>query len=170
MSHELVRLVPNTLLMSDAARVYAAVWGRNWQDSMSFFRKYTNFPHFHGYVARVNDSTVGMGFGTQSLPGQWWHDKVAKRLGENHPALQDAWVLTELAVLAPFRNGQIGTALHNQLLNDQPMRNVLLSTQVSNLGAQRFYKRHGWQIIHKGFAFGHGREKYVIMHQVCHVS
>lgn len=166
--NDLIPLAPDTLLMREAARVYAAVWGRNWQDSMSFFRKYTHYPHFKGYVARVDNRIVGMGFGTQSLPGQWWHDKVAARVGQQHPALQEAWILTELAVLAPFRNSQIGTALHNQLLHDQPMPNVLLSTQAGNLGAQRFYTRHGWHIIHHGFAFGHGREKYVIMHQVCH--
>lgn len=165
---DLLPLTPEAPLMREAARVYAAVWGRNWQDSMSFFRKYAHYPHFYGYVAQHERSIVGMGFGTQSLPGQWWHDKVTAHLGAGHPALQDAWVLTELAVLDAFRNSHIGSAIHNQLLREQPLPNALLSTQVNNSGAQRFYTRHGWRIIHEGFAFGRGREHYVIMHRVCH--
>lgn len=153
-------------LLYDALRVYCEVWGRNYEDSLMFFRKYARYEHFIGYVASYKSRVIGMGFGTISEKGQWWHDKVAEKVGENHRALQNAWVLTELAVLKEYRNRQIGEALHERVLKAQPFPNVLLSTQADNHGAKRFYERLGWGYLHNGFAFQRGRQPYCIMHKV----
>jgi ribosomal protein S18 acetylase RimI-like enzyme len=152
-------------LIYDAVRVYCEVWGRNQEDSIMFFRKYASYGHFIGYVASDRSRVIGMGFGTISEDGQWWHDKVVENVGKKHTALQDAWVLTELAVLKAYRNQEIGTALHDRVLQAQPFLNVLLSTQADNFGAKRFYERHGWNYLHKGFAFQQGRQEYCIMHK-----
>lgn len=152
-------------LLYDALHVYCKVWERDQEDSLMFFRKYARYAHFIGYVASDRGHVIGMGFGTISETGQWWHDKVAERVGDDHPALQDAWVLTELAVLEAYRNRQVGTALHDRILKAQPFPNVLLSTQANNLGAKRFYERHGWEYLHKGFPFQQGRLFYCIMHK-----
>lgn len=164
-----LKIVPFTYrssLFLEAVRVYVKVWHRDGDDSIAFFRKYTQFPYYYGYVAQIRQKVVGMTFGTQSLPGQWWHDKVAAEVGKDHPALQNAWVLTELAVLKAYRNYSIGALLLDHVLEAQPFPNALLSTQVSNTDAQRFYIRHGWRMLHSGFSFNRGNEPYVIMHKV----
>lgn len=164
-----VQLLPfsrRSSLLQDAVGVYTRVWSRNTADSLIFFRKYAEYQHFHGYVAVVRSRVVGMAFGTESVPGMWWHDKVAQQVGQDHPALQSAWVLTELAVLEGYRNGGVGARLLRRVLAEQPFPNALLSTQQHNRAAQRFYQRHGWDYLHPGFAFHRGHDPYVIMHHV----
>lgn len=163
MNPELLSFQHDSKLLRDAANVYQLVWDRDPEDSLIFFRKYARFPHFRGYVARVNGLVVGTVFGTASLPGQWWHDKVAEQVGASHPSLQHAWVLTELAVLETHRNQGIGGMLHDLVLRDLPLEVALLSTQADNYAAQRFYHRRGWTYLHSGFAFHPGRPPYVIM-------
>jgi ribosomal protein S18 acetylase RimI-like enzyme len=163
MTVEVLPFEHDAKLLREAARVYQVVWDRDPEDSLIFFRKYARFPHFRGYVARVQGVVVGTVFGTASLPGQWWHDKVAEHVGKQHPALQHAWVLTELAVLETYRDRGIGGLLHDRALQDLPLQTALLSTQGDNTGAQRFYLRRGWQYLHSGFPFHPGRPPYVIM-------
>lgn len=157
--------------LHEAAEIYAAVWGRNTSDSLLFFRHHADYPDYRGVIALLGTERVGFAFGTRSEPGQWWHDKVCERIGSQHPALQNAWVLTELGVLAAHRNQHIGGLLHDRILRLQPSPNVLLSTQVDNDGARRFYERRSWHYLHQGFHFQPGRSAYVIMHRnVAHIT
>lgn len=150
----------------DAVDVYCTVWHRNYDDSAVFFKRYTQMPDFIGYVAIVESRVVGIAFGTASQFGQWWHDKVAQQVGQSHPALHNTWVLTELAVLNRFRKHQIGSRLHDLVLSEQPYPNVILSTQVDNMTARKFYEKRQWQYLHHGFSFQSGRQPYCIMHKV----
>lgn len=163
-----VELIPfhyHSPLLYEAVQIYCAVWQRDKDESVMFFQRYTRMTDFIGYIARMGNRYIGMVFGTLSETGQWWHDKVTAQLGSKHPALQDAWVLTELAVLAPYRNAGIGGILHDRIIAEQPHRNVLLSTQVDNIAAKRFYYRRGWTLLHAGFAFQRGCDPYCIMHR-----
>lgn len=148
-----------------AARIYVEVFGQGAEWAEAFLARYAGYPDYRGYVARLGGVPVGMGFGVRSLRGNWWHDRVAARVGAGHPALQDAWVLVELAVLAPYRKRGRGGALHDALLAAQPCPRVLLSTQVSNWEARLFYERRGWRYLHAGFAFKPGAELYAVMHR-----
>ncbi|MGB7339327.1 MAG: GNAT family N-acetyltransferase [Phototrophicaceae bacterium] len=150
----------------DAVDVYCSVWQRNYDDSAVFFKRYTQIADFIGYVAIVDNKVVGIAFGTVSQNGQWWHDKVAEQVGKKHPALQNTWVLTELAVLNRYRKHHIGSTLHDRVLAEQPYPHAILSTQVDNLNARRFYEKRQWQYLHHGFAFQSGRQPYCIMHKV----
>ncbi len=152
-------------ILREAVRIYATVWQRDTEDSFVFFRSSLDLPEYVGYAALLQDRVVGFAWGTASLPGQWWHDKVAQRVNPAHPALQNAWVLTELAVLAPYRNQNIGGLLHDRVLAEQPFPNALLSTQVSNIGARRFYERRGWRYLHRGFSFQRGNQAYAILYK-----
>lgn len=165
MSIELRPLHPRSWLLQEAVRVYCTVWERAAPASLAFFRAQARLPLFLGCIALDNGRGVGFAFGTASLPGQWWHDTVAEHVGAQHPALQEAWVLTEIAVLAAYRGRGLGAVLHDTVLRRQPLPNVLLSTQQSNRRAQRFYARHGWSLLHPGFSFHEGRPPYVIMHR-----
>lgn len=146
-----------------AVRIYVDVWGYEYRDSLSFFSRYSQFDGFVGRVAMLDNRVVGMAFGVASLPTQWWHSKVAQQVGLQHPALQNAWLLTELAVLAPYRDRRIGGQIHDVIVAAQPFPNLLLSTQVDNLDARRFYERRAWTVLHPGFAFQTGNISYVIM-------
>lgn len=166
MSGEQISLIPfdaSSPYLDGAVQVYIAAWPANEAEIRDFIRRYAGYPGFRGYVALLNNEVVGMGFGTQSLPGQWWHDKVAAHVAPNHPALQDAWVLVDLAVLPAYRSHGIGTLLHNALLGSQPYRWALLSTEVSNTGSRRLYERLGWGYLHTGFVFNPGQQPFVVM-------
>ena len=148
----------------EVIRIYLAVFGGEEVGVREFITRYaTTLPDWRGYVARVGDQVAGMGFGTRSLPGQWWHDKVAEQVGGEHPALQGAWVLVDLAVRPAYRNRGIGAAIMNALLASQPWPRALLSTEVANAGARRLYTRTGWRLLHPGFVFISGQQPYVIM-------
>lgn len=152
-------------LLEAAVRVYAGTWGRAWDFSHSFITRYAGHPDFRGYVALHEGAAVGMGFGHRSLPSQWWHDAVAARVGPEHPALHKAWVLVELAVLAPQRGHGIGGLLHDTLLGAQPLPRALLSTEVTNARARRMYEQRGWQYLHSGFPFAAGQPRFAVMHR-----
>jgi ribosomal protein S18 acetylase RimI-like enzyme len=108
---------------------------------------------------------VGMGFGARSEPGQWWHDAVAAQVGSDHPALEDAWVLVELAVLPEHQGRGIGSALHDAILAAQPCARTLLSTELTNMRARAMYESRGWRYLHPGLVFSEGQPSYVVMHR-----
>jgi ribosomal protein S18 acetylase RimI-like enzyme len=151
--------------LETAADLYARVWNRDYETTRLTFIEYVSFPHFCGWLAWLGDEPIGFALGTESRAGQWWHDCVSERVGTFHPALYGAFVLTELAVLAPYRSGGVGKRLHDTILSNQPLPRALLSTMVSNHGALRFYHRLGWQVLHPGFAFFEGGEPYTILHR-----
>lgn len=148
-----------------AAEIYASTWGHDAEEALTFVRQSLTM---RGFVGRVgveqrSDSVVGMGFGARALPGLWWRDRVADTIGHAHPALKDAWVLGELAVRPSWRGQGVGSALHDALLRAQPCPRVLLTTQVGNHDAQRFYRHRGWRVLHRGFAFVEGSTPFMVM-------
>lgn len=163
MNITLVRVSGPSPLLDACAAIYAQTWGRSARDARWSFAEYTQLPHFQAVVARTDSHEVGFALGAQSCPGQWWHDSVAEQVGGQHPALQHAFVLIELAVLPVYRSLGIGGLLHNVLLERQPMTGALLSTMTSNVDGLRFYHRLGWQTLHPGFVFYPGQEAYTIL-------
>lgn len=165
MSYQILPYNIHSPLIVHAAQVYATVWQRDERDSLAFFRRHARYPKFYGLVARLDHRIIGLAFGVAALPEHWWHEQVAQQIGADHPALQEAWILTELAVLAQFRTRHIGADLHDQIIKMQPYHNLLLSTQVSNTSAQEFYRRRSWDVLHPGFAFNPGQEPYMVMYR-----
>jgi ribosomal protein S18 acetylase RimI-like enzyme len=90
---------------------------------------------------------------------------VAAYVGADNPALQEAWVLVELAVLPAYQGQGIGGLVHDLLLEAQPLPRALLSTEVTNGRARRMYERRGWLYLHSGFAFIEGQPRFLIMHR-----
>ncbi|HEU5346674.1 MAG TPA: GNAT family N-acetyltransferase [Ktedonobacterales bacterium] len=163
-------LRPGTPHFDEAVRRYLAIWPGEAQGIADFFTRYAALPDYQGLVALradgeggANGTTVGHGFGVRSLPGNWWHDKVAAQVGAEHPALRDAWVLVNLAVSPEERGRGIGGALMEALLAAQPCPRALLSTEVGNATARRLYERHGWSYLHPGFVFTSGDQPFVVM-------
>ncbi|MGH2500972.1 MAG: GNAT family N-acetyltransferase [Ktedonobacterales bacterium] len=160
-------LQPGMSYFEDAARLYLATWpddlaGGQW-GIIDFFTRYAGRPEYHGLVALREGVVVGFGFGARSESGQWWHDRVAERVGADHLALQDAWGLVDLVVASHHQGRGVGSALMETLLAAQPCPRALLSTEVANTGAQRLYTRYGWSVLHPGFAFNPGDKPYLVM-------
>ena len=164
---EMPRIVPfnrTSPYFAGAVGVYTQTWHHPHTVGESYFHRYsTGFPGFLGRVVLLDGLVVGAGFGMRSLPGQWWHDTVAGAVGAGHPALQGAWVLAELAVLEAYRGRGIGSSLHDALLAAQPCPRALLSTELQNTRAQRFYRRLGWRSLHPGLAFRPGNPLFVVL-------
>ncbi len=160
---DLLPLSPDAPFFAEAVGVYSAYTGVRHDAAERFFAGYATYPDYFGYAACAGERVVGVTFGTRSLPGHWWHDRVGEQVGARHLALQEAWVLTELHVLDGFRNRRIGALLHDRVIGAQPYRNLLLSTPVSNTDAQRFYLRHGWRVLHAGFPFIYGDQPFMIL-------
>lgn len=167
MGYTFAPLHPGSPYFADAVRLYLATWpddpgGGVWGIT-DFFTRYARLPDYLGLVALHAGALVGFGFGARSESGAWWHDRVAEHVGADHPALQDAWGLVDLAVAPEHRGRGIGSALMETLLAAQPCPRALLSTEVTNTGAQRLYLRYGWSVLHPGFAFNPGDKPYMVM-------
>jgi len=157
-------LQPGTSHFDDAVRIASAAWPHEADGIADFFTRYAALPGYHGLVAlRADGATVGHGLGARSLSGDWWHDTVATQVGAEHPALQDAWALVNLAVAPEARGQGTGGALMETLLAAQPCPRALLSTEVSSTTARRLYERHGWRYLHPGFVFTPGDQPFVVM-------
>jgi len=156
-------LLPDTPEFDAAVRLYCAIWPDDAVGITAFFTRYAGLLDYHGLAALRDGRLVGFGFGVRSLPGNWWHDRVAEQVGSEHPALRGAWCLVDLAVAPEERGRGIGGALMEALLAAQPCPRALLSTEVANAGARRLYVRHGWTYLHPGFVFVEGNPAYTIM-------
>ncbi len=163
---EAIQLCPfysDSPLLEPATKVYVTTWGFELDGSLDFVTRYCDYSGFYGLAALSEGNVVGMAFGVLSSPGHWWHDAVARSVGASHAALQNAWVLVEICVLPDFRNKEIGSRLHDQLLKTQIYPRALLSTRIENDGARRFYEGKGWKYLHEKVIFDPGDPLYVVM-------
>lgn len=145
-----------------AVELYASTWGHPVGTATAFIERYAKHPGFQGRIAFADDQVVGMGFGSNGRPGNWWYDKVDEVCGRAG-VLHDAWVLVELCVHSDYRNRGIGSILMASLFDSVEQPHILLSTQMTNQDAQRLYVRHGFTYLHPGMAFAHGQPLYAVM-------
>lgn len=163
------------LLSREIVGVYAAAFAeppylRGEPEMLAFtdsFDRHRAREGFRCIVARAGDHgpLVGFAYGFTGLPGQWWHDQVARRMS---PDQQDRWLrgafeLTELAVLPSHQRLGIGGQLHDRLLTGLPHRTALLSTMQTETNAMALYRKRGWQLILSDFLFSGAVRLYVIL-------
>jgi len=150
--------------IEDAARMFAAVFQEEWEPSLGLVLDQAHRPDFRGRVALVDNTVVGMGFGARAEAGHWWYDGIAAHVGADHPALQEAWNLSELAILPAFRRRGIGTRLVDALLGAQPYPRALLSVIAANAPARQMYEQTGWRYVHPGLVFAFRADQAVRDH------
>jgi ribosomal protein S18 acetylase RimI-like enzyme len=151
-------------LLDEALRIYARVWPeRDPEVARETFTRYAGYADFRGFVAFVGDEPAGVGYGARSVSGIPWHDLVGPRLGADHPALQSAFRIVELAVVEEHQGQGIGGRLHDLVLASQPCPRALISTNVTNQRARGIYERRGWYYLHESFDVPDDPHRYVIM-------
>ncbi len=131
----------------DAVRVYCRCWSKDFESSLKFFIRYAQAPGFVGISVWHERGILGFGFGTQNVIGNWWFDRVRRKLGDADPALNRSWGFIELATIPEVRRKGIGTVIHDEILNRVRFPRAILSTPVENKVAQRFYQVQGWRIL-----------------------
>ncbi|MCA1725168.1 MAG: GNAT family N-acetyltransferase [Thermomicrobia bacterium] len=151
------RLLPCTRespFLDDAVHLFVRTWpGYDLAAARASFLRCTGQRDFRGIVAISDGAVVGFGFGARSSPGSRWHDQMMAQLGDDHPALRDAWRLVELAVAEEHRGRGIGGRVHDALLAVQPCPRALLCTYTTNARARAMYERRGWRYLHSAFIF-----------------
>ncbi|RJQ78668.1 GNAT family N-acetyltransferase [Pseudonocardiaceae bacterium YIM PH 21723] len=106
-----------------------------------------------------DDRLLGVTYGYQGAPGQWWHEQVRHGMSSCHSTDQvGSWMngyfeLTELHV-RPDQHGQgIGERLLRELLREVRSDRVLLSTPEGPSRAWRLYRRVGFQDLLRNYQF-----------------
>ena len=150
--------------IEEALAVYARVWpDRDLDEAREGLTRYAGYPDFHGMLALRDGEPVGVTYGVRSVPGIPWHDWAAAGLGADHPALQDAWRLVELAVVEECRGLGIGGQLHDALFDLQPCSRGLICTGSDNHLARRVYERRGWSYVDPAHMFPGMTKPYAIL-------
>lgn len=128
-------------------------------------KRHAGYPGFRGLVAVQSYQVVGFTYGYTSLPGQFYHEKLAAFLGpaETDRWLSDCFEYVELAVDPLARRRGLGRRLLTSLLEGLPHQTAVLTTQVANQPARSLYERDGWQVIRADFLPDPAGEPYVIM-------
>jgi ribosomal protein S18 acetylase RimI-like enzyme len=128
--------------------------------------RHAELPGFRAVAAWAPGADlVGFGYGHTSLPGQWWHDRVAAALA---PDLAERWlhepfVVVILAVRPRRRREGIGGRLHDLLLESAPHPATVLTARQDDEPAQRLYHGRGWQEIGRDLALVPGGDPFVIL-------
>jgi len=125
---------------------------------------------FVGVLARDAEGTVvGFGYGYHGRPGDWWHDVVARALGQKagrqaaRDWLDDSFELAELHV-HPSRHGEgIGRQILQSVLSRAHGATAVLSTHDRDSPARHLYRSEGFVDLLPGFVFPGSSEVYVVM-------
>ena len=163
------------LLVDQLSAVYRVAFGgspyyRKSREVAEFARALpllTQRPDFRCAAALNPGSGVitGFAYGYRSLPGQWWHDHVARAMGDQLAAewLSDAFQVAEVAVLPENQGQGTGGALHDLLLAGVKQDRAVLSTLAAETVAHHLYHHRGWQVLLGGFLFPGVPRSYAIM-------
>jgi ribosomal protein S18 acetylase RimI-like enzyme len=113
-------------------------------------------------------SLVGIGYGYQGAPGQWWYEQVRSGLSAVANPLVDEWMndyfeLTELHVRPDAQGHGLGEALLRYLLEGVPMSKVLLSTPEGPTRAWRLYRRVGFVDVLRHYQFSGDPRPFAVL-------
>ena len=118
-------------------------------------------------------SMLGVAYGYQGAPDQWWQQQVMRglhRVGfprdESARLMSDYFELTELHIHPGAQGRGLGEALARRLLTDRNEANVLLSTPETTgepNRAWRLYRRLGFTDIIRGYHFAGDPRAFAIL-------
>jgi ribosomal protein S18 acetylase RimI-like enzyme len=117
----------------------------------------------------TNDRLLGVSYGYQGAPGQWWHEQVRRGLLITAGTTAvETWTrnyfeLTELHVRPDAQGHGIGEGLLRLLLEDVPDNATLLSTPEGPSRAWRLYRRVGFVDVLRDFLFAGDPRPFAIL-------
>jgi GNAT superfamily N-acetyltransferase len=120
---------------------------------------------FVAATGEASEHIVGIAYGYQSVPGQFWYENVRKAMPEQVASdwLTQSFQLVEI-VVAPVAQGQgIGGRLHDQLLAGVPYERAVLSTVRAQTVAHWMYRKRGWRVLVEDMRFPRVNRPYQIM-------
>lgn len=117
--------------------------------------RHARYDSFRCRAALSESGTMlGFAYGYTSLPGQWWHDLVARAVGRPGTSwLKGAFELSELHVLPQAQGAGIGEMLLRSLADNLPHENMVLSTPEGENRAWRLYRRLGFADLVRNHMF-----------------
>lgn len=117
----------------------------------------------------ANNTLVGVTYGYQGSPGQWWYEQVRRGVTDREGAsVADGWLsdyfeLTEIHVRPEHHGGGIGEALLRTLLDGVGQRHVLLSTPEGPTRAWRLYRRLGFADVLRHYHFAGDPRAFAVL-------
>jgi ribosomal protein S18 acetylase RimI-like enzyme len=152
-------VAPGRLL--DHRHAIAEIWPDASRDRLAeILPRHAARDGFRFLAAFDEEELVGFTYGYTGAAGQWWHDRVARALGDDG---SKRWLgpghfeFTELHVRENRRRQGIGGSLHDELLAGIAAPTAVLSTQTDNVPALGLYHGRGWETIVDALDFGSGR-------------
>ncbi|MCU1603238.1 MAG: GCN5-related N-acetyltransferase [Frankiales bacterium] len=103
-------------------------------------------PGLLAVAALDEERLIGIAYGYQGAPGQWWHDHVRAAMGPRlaQEWLRDAFEVCELHVRPAFQQQGIGRDLLVRLLSQTRALTAVLTTPDAETRARTFYRDGGW--------------------------
>ena len=164
MSYTLTPFDLGSPLLPGVLDVYQRVWGnRGFQPQV---RRHAAYPGFKGIAALAPSGEIaGYIYGTSTLPGQWWPDRIAAVIGRElaERLLYGSFNVTELGVRAEHRRLGLGIRLMRAVLAGLPHHHVTLSTECSNHPARTLYEGLGFDYLVERMYFAEGGEEYAVL-------
>ena len=118
-------------------------------------------------VAAVDDDDrlVGIAYGYQGAPGQWWHDHVRAAMGPGLAKewLRDAFEVCELHVRPSHQQQGLGRDLLVRLLSTTAARTAVLTTPDSETRARTFYRDGGWVDLVRDLTFPGDPRRFAVL-------
>ncbi len=101
------------------------------------------------------EQMVGVAYGYQGRPGQWWHDQVEEALtpAQAREWLVGAFEVCELHVRPALHGTGLGRDLLAALLDGLPCRTAVLTTPDNETRARHFYRAGGWVDLRRDLLF-----------------
>ncbi|MBZ9536266.1 GNAT family N-acetyltransferase [Cytobacillus oceanisediminis] len=119
---KLLELASNEVLQQ-VSEIYKTVWNSEDNSIKERILKHSSYRGFRGFAFLSDeDKAIGFSYGYTSLPGQFYHELLAKEFNseEYHNWLQDCFEVVELAVHPSYRKQGFGKMLIEKLhLNSQ---------------------------------------------------
>ena len=98
------------------------------------------------FAAEEDGRLVGIAYGYQGAPGQWWNDQVRAAMTpeQAHEWLDGAFEVCELHVRPSHQGTGLGRDLLATLLAGVDAPTAVLTTPDAETRARRFYRAGGW--------------------------
>ena len=162
---KIIELAENDVIQK-VSELYKEIWSSEDDSIKERILKHSSYRGYRGFVILSReDRVIGFSYGYTSLPGQFYHELLAKEFTseEYQKWLQDCFEFVELAVHPSYRKQGLGKMLITKLLEDVDNRTTILTTQIDNKSARSLYESLQWKVLKEPFYPSSLEHPYVIM-------